>query len=84
MSEHRTEVEGWAADWRIDHHRIRIMLVCNISGQNPLISADAPATAPDLARMRERFPHLSPLWDAIRHAYWTEFFVTQEHSQGTI
>ncbi|MFI7668592.1 hypothetical protein [Nocardia sp. NPDC049526] len=84
MSEHRTEVGGWVAEWRIDRHRIRIMSVHNQSEDNPLFSAGAPSTAPDLARMRERFPDQSPLWDAIRHEYWAEFFVTQEHSQGTV
>ncbi|WP_433602984.1 hypothetical protein ACQPXH_15235 [Nocardia sp. CA-135953] len=84
MSERRTEVDGWHADWRIDRHRIRIMLVRNLSEAQPLLSAATPAVAPDLADLRERFPELSRLWDAIRHEYWVEFFVPQEHSQGTI
>ncbi|WP_063046998.1 hypothetical protein [Nocardia pseudovaccinii] len=84
MSEHHTEVGGWLAEWQIDHHRIRIMLVHSGSESHPLMSASAPAAAPDLARMREQFPDLSPLWDAIRHEYWAEFFITQEHSQGTV
>ncbi|WP_433627834.1 hypothetical protein [Nocardia sp. CA-120079] len=84
MSKHRTEVDGWVSEWLIDHHCIRIILVHNQSEPNPLISAGSPTTAPDLARLREKFPDLSPLWDAIRHEYWAEFFTTQEHSQGTI
>ncbi|MEV4129382.1 hypothetical protein [Nocardia sp. NPDC049707] len=84
MSEHRTEVGGWVAQWRIDHHHIRIMLVRNTSEPHPLMSVSAPSAAPDLVRMRERFPEITPLWDAIRHEYWAKFFVTQEHSQGTI
>ncbi|MFE9326570.1 hypothetical protein ACIHDR_15980 [Nocardia sp. NPDC052278] len=83
MSEHRTEVGDWVAQWRIDHHHIRIMLVHNVSDQR-LMSASTPAGAPDLAGMRERFPDLSPLWDAIRHEYWAKFFVTREPSRGRV
>lgn len=25
--EHRTEVDGWSAEWQVDHDRIRITLV---------------------------------------------------------
>lgn len=32
-----------------------------------------PETAPDLADMREQRPELEPLWDAIRHEYWSRF-----------
>lgn len=71
MDEYRTEVDGWLAEWRIDHHRIRIMLVCNGSDSKPLVCS---TSAPDLAQMRELFPKLSRLWDAIRHEYWAEVF----------
>jgi hypothetical protein len=84
MSEHCTEVGGWQAIWRLDDHRIRIMLVSNISESATLMSALTPTTAPDLAQMREQFPKLSALWDAVRHEYWSELRVPQEHSQGTI
>jgi hypothetical protein len=70
MSEHRTEVDGWIAEWRLDHHHIRMMLVCNTSQPQPLLSVTIPAAAPDLAYLREQYPHLSRLWDAIRHQYW--------------
>lgn len=72
MSKHRIEVDGWLAEWRLDHHRIQMLLVRNTSEPDPLMSVTVPAAAPDLAQMRERFPNLSPLWDAIRHEYWTE------------
>ncbi|WP_187687589.1 hypothetical protein [Nocardia wallacei] len=82
MSDRRTEVGGWQAIWRIDRHRIRMLLVRNTSGSRPLLSAPVAATAPDLAQMRERFPDLSPLWDAIRHEYWTEIIATQQGSSN--
>lgn len=84
MSEHRTEVDGWQAIWRLDRHRIRMMLVRNASDSLPLMSVTNPAAAPDLAQMREQFPQLSRLWDAVRHEYWTECLAPQEHSRGTI
>ncbi|WP_330252646.1 hypothetical protein OG874_42455 [Nocardia sp. NBC_00565] len=56
------------------------MLVRNAS--ELLISVTTPATAPDLVQMREQFPKLSRLWDAIRHEYWLESLAPQEHSQG--
>jgi len=37
-----------------------------------LFRADDPTTASDLAQLRERFPRLSPLWDAVGHQFWTE------------
>ncbi|WP_330249701.1 hypothetical protein OG874_25730 [Nocardia sp. NBC_00565] len=83
MDEYRTEVDGWLAEWRIDHHRIRIMLVCNGSDSKPLASF-TPASAPDLAQMRELFPNLSGLWDAIRHEYWAEVFPPPRPSRGRI
>ena len=80
MGEHRTEVDGWLAEWRIDHHQIRMMLVRNGS-EKPLLLCTA-ASAPDLAQMRERFPELSRLWDAIRHEYWAEFTPPRRNSRG--
>ncbi|WP_157124183.1 hypothetical protein [Nocardia pseudovaccinii] len=77
-------MDSWLAVWRLDQHRIRIMLVHNLFESKTLISVRNPAAAPDLVQMREQFPKLSRLWDAVRHEYWTEFFTSQEHSQGTI
>lgn len=84
MSERCTEAVGWVARWSLDHHRVRILLVRNDSETNPLFSAPVLAAAPDLAEMRERYPKLSELWDAIRSEYWAEFFTVQENSCGTI
>jgi hypothetical protein len=75
---------GWVARWRLERHQIRILLVCNISEDLQLFSVAALASAPDLVEMRERFPKLSELWDAIRGEYWAEFFTAQENSCGTI
>ncbi|MEV5834187.1 hypothetical protein [Nocardia sp. NPDC052112] len=83
MSEHRTEVGGWQAIWRLDRHRIRMMLVRNVSESLPLMSVTTAAAAPDLAQMREQFPRLSRLWDAVRQEYWAECLAPQEYSQGT-
>jgi hypothetical protein len=52
------------------------VLVRNESEVSNLFSAAALAAAPDLAEMRERFPKLSRLWDAIRQEYWAELFTT--------
>lgn len=60
------------------------MLVSNESETQRLFSVAALAAAPDLAEMRERFPKLSGLWDAIRREYWAEFFTAQENSRGAI
>ncbi|WP_280274087.1 hypothetical protein [Nocardia wallacei] len=85
MCERRTEAGEWLAVWRLDHWRIRVLLVCGRTGdERPLLRAHAPAHAPDLAEVRERFPDLSMLWNAIRHEYWTETITPQAHSQGTI
>ncbi|MBF6097791.1 hypothetical protein IU510_06830 [Nocardia cyriacigeorgica] len=71
MSEHRSECGGWWAVWRLDRAGIRIMRVdARTPGIPPLLAVDIPTSAPDLASMRERFPDLSPLWDAVRRDYW--------------
>ena len=71
MTEHRTEFDGWAAVWLLDHARIRMMRVdATIGGQPPLLVVDVPTTAPDLVTARERFPRLTGLWDAVRRDYW--------------
>ncbi len=84
MSEQYTERDGWAARWRLDKHYIRIMVVRRVSDPEPLVSATGPASAPDLAEMRERFPNLSRLWDAIRQEYWSECFTSRRYSHGTL
>ncbi len=84
MSERCTEVEGWVAQWSLDHLCIRIMLVRNRSGTEALFSAAGDVAAPDLAEMRERFPRLSGLWDAIRGEFWAQLSPGHEHSHGPI
>lgn len=85
MRERRTEVDGWVVVWEIDHWHIRIMLVRSvIDSARPLLSTDVAVAAPDLADMREKYPNLSRLWDAVRHEFWTEVITPQEHSEGTI
>lgn len=68
---HRTEVDGLHAIWRLNHNRIAIILVRNTFDVQAVVSF-APGPYPDLAEARERFPELTRLWDAIRHAYWEE------------
>ncbi|MFI6957073.1 hypothetical protein ACIBJI_26860 [Nocardia sp. NPDC050408] len=85
MRERRAEVDGWVAIWKIDHWSIRIMLVRSlIDSARPLLNVDVEAAAPDLADMREKYPNLSRLWNAVRHEYWAEVITPQEHSEGTI
>ncbi|MEV2220524.1 hypothetical protein AB0E01_11650 [Nocardia vinacea] len=83
MNEYRTEVDGWLAVWAIDRHRIRMMLIRNESDPVPLASFTS-AAAPDLAQMRERFPKLAKLWDAVRHEYWTEIAAPHRNSRGLV
>ena len=84
MSERCTEADGWTAQWCLDHLRIRILLVSNSSDAEPLFSAAVDAAAPDLAEMRERFPRLSDLWDAIRSEFWAQLSPGHQHSHGMI
>ncbi|WP_157224203.1 hypothetical protein [Nocardia paucivorans] len=69
---HRTEVDVWQAIWFLERRRIRTIRVDNISEPRTLLSVTIPADAPDLADMRERLPNLTPLWDAVRHEFWTK------------
>lgn len=52
------------------------------SAQPPLLHTEFVTAAPDLAEARERFPGLSPLWDAIRREYWSELVAPQCYSSG--
>ncbi|GGL32401.1 hypothetical protein GCM10011588_54000 [Nocardia jinanensis] len=61
-----TEIGGWRALWRLDRHCVRIIEVRDESGSRVSV-----AGSPDLAEMRERWPDLTPLWDAVRHDLWT-------------
>ncbi|MBB5916935.1 hypothetical protein BJY24_005847 [Nocardia transvalensis] len=76
-----TEIDGWQAVWRLEQHSIRMMLVHNVSDALTLMAATTPAVAPDLAHMREQFPRLTRLWDAVRHEYWTEFITPQQSAR---
>lgn len=78
--EYRTEVDGATAEWRVDHDCIRITLVRS-GTEKPLVSCTA-ASAPDLVQMREQFPELSRLWNAIRHEYWAEVAPPLRNSRG--
>lgn len=70
MGVYCTEVAGWSARWEMRRHRIRIIEVSDRGGATVLVSSSDAGVAPDLAQMRERFPELSQLWDAVRHEYW--------------
>ncbi|MQY21398.1 hypothetical protein NRB20_45090 [Nocardia sp. RB20] len=85
MSDRCTEAVGWVAHWSLDRHCVRILSVRNESEITPLFSVSVLAAAPDLADMRDRYPKLSDLWDAIRSEYWAEFFPTERkphHGSG--
>lgn len=69
---HRTEMGEWQVIWFLERRRIRIVQVDNISEPRTLLSVTTPTDAPDLADMRERFPDLTPLWDTVRHEFWTK------------
>ncbi|MFI9534736.1 hypothetical protein ACIG56_15980 [Nocardia fusca] len=64
--------DGRQAIWRVEGHSIRVVALRSAFDT----SATAPfrsAHPPDLADMRQRFPELSLLWDAIRHEYRRRF-----------
>ncbi|WP_416565493.1 hypothetical protein [Nocardia testacea] len=70
--ERLTESGDWQAIWRIDGHSIRIIALSSASDASVPLPFPS-AHPPDLADMREWFPQLSLLWDAIRHEYWRRF-----------
>jgi len=73
---------GWRAVWLIVRHVPRMMLLRKLSEMRPIASSDTPATAADLAQMRERFPRLDKLWDAVQHEYWAELCPSPKTSRG--
>jgi len=83
--ERRTEAGEWMAVWRLVHWSARIMEVSHAGEppQPPLHHAEFASAAPDLAELRERFPTLAPLWDAIRREYWSELVAPQYYSEST-
>ena len=82
MDEHRTEVDGWFTVWLIVRYAPRIMLVHKTADIQPLVSSESLAAAPDLVQMRERFPRLEQLWDAVQHEYWAELFPSPRRTRG--
>ncbi|MFI5779277.1 hypothetical protein [Nocardia sp. NPDC051570] len=66
---YRTEADGWSVVWRLDHGAIQILWVARVGEPGPLAVFD-PTEPPDLVDMRERWPKLAPLWDAVRREYW--------------
>jgi hypothetical protein len=76
---HETEADGFRATWRLDHHRVSIMVVHNASDSAPIVSF-TPGRYPDLAQAREQLPKPAKLWDAVRHDFWTELLPHQRHS----
>ncbi|WP_280362926.1 hypothetical protein [Nocardia wallacei] len=71
---HRTEIGGLRALWRIDLQsgRIVVLAVHDHGGALPL----APGERLDLALARERWPRLTPLWDAVRHDFWSRLHMS--------
>ena len=65
-----TQAGDWLAVWKLDRRRIRILLVQHSSGAQTALPAPGDSSAPDLAEVRERFPELTRLWDAVRHEFW--------------
>lgn len=61
---------GYEATWCLSGHAIRILRVRTETG-TPLASGGT-ASELDLADMRDRFPELTPLWDAVRHQFWSQ------------
>ncbi|MBY8855819.1 hypothetical protein K7711_04955 [Nocardia sp. CA2R105] len=76
---HHTEAGGFQAMWRLDRHIVGIMRISNTSDDSVVASFD-PDPFPDLAQVREQYPALEQLWNAIRHAFWSELLPPQHYS----
>lgn len=79
---HHTEVGGFQAIWRMEGHRIAIMLVRGASDVTPIASY-GPDSYPYLAQVREQLPKSTGLWDAIRHDYWSRLLPRHRPSLTT-
>ncbi|UGT66053.1 hypothetical protein LTT66_22390 [Nocardia gipuzkoensis] len=79
---HHTEVGGYQASWRLEGHRVAIMVVRCTSDVTPIASY-GPGSYPDLARARELLPHLTGLWDAVRHDFWSRLLPRHRPSSTT-
>ncbi len=55
------------------------MLVRNMVDGRSLVAVARVDAAPDLAQLRDRYPGLSRLWDAVRHEFWAQFSSPREH-----
>lgn len=73
MSVQHTEVDGWLAVWELYRHEIRMTLVRNTLDNSEPLVACAPATAPDLVEMRDRYPKLARLWDQVHDDFWNAY-----------
>ncbi|MFI5781688.1 hypothetical protein [Nocardia sp. NPDC051570] len=69
---HRTEVDGVEAVWRWALHRLEILSVRN-AADGTAVATFETGRHPDLASAREFLPEFTPLWDAVRHQFWTAF-----------
>ncbi len=62
------------AVWRFDESGVGIMYVRN------MIDGTVVVVGTDLALARERLPEFSGLWDAVRRAFWREYFPSRRSS----
>ncbi|MFE7741969.1 hypothetical protein [Nocardia sp. NPDC057455] len=76
-----TEAAGFQAIWRLEGHRIAIMVVRGTSDVTPIASY-GPGSYPDLAQARELLPGLTGLWDAIRHDFWSQLLPRRRPSSA--
>ncbi|MFJ1457775.1 hypothetical protein [Nocardia sp. N2S4-5] len=69
---HHTECNGLRVTWRRDPTRQQILVVGidAISDRSAVVTL-APGDHLDLVQARQRWPQLAPLWNAIRHDFWT-------------
>lgn len=65
---HRTKCAGAEAEWQFAHRTIGILSVRPSPDESPIRFTE---TRPDLSEARDRYPHLTRLWDAVRHDFWT-------------
>lgn len=76
----RTEMDGLQAVWRSGRHRIEILAVHRTADNRPVLLF-TPADCPDLAQVREQWPRLERLWDAVRHEFWMQFGESNKHDR---
>ncbi|MBU3064266.1 hypothetical protein KO481_22375 [Nocardia sp. NEAU-G5] len=76
-----TEVDDVRVTWRLIRHHIITIIAVDYARDATVVSF-GPDYFPDLAQVRELFPELAKLWDAVRHEFWTTFIPPHPQPQS--